>query len=330
MPINPVSLLPTLTTPTATAIADSSATLGATVTSSGGFTITDRGTCWGTGAKPTTNCASDGGLAVAAFTQGRGALPAQTKIYYRGYAANSIGTGYSPDGSFYTEPATQASGVGFASLTGTSMTVNWTRGSGDGVIVLMKAGSAVDADPVDGTYTTYTANAAFTSGTQIGSGNYVIYKGAANNVPVTGLTADTTYYVAVYEYAGAVDTSGVNQGTNYKLPPATEYQTTPLASSATITDFRRLDRPGRGDVRHGGVLGRRRRGRMRNFYFFERGRWRRWWGRSQVDSYTANIPVSPGFLHHWRGWRWLASTGDRRNGGELLLCQYFDVSMQWR
>ena len=216
--------LPTVTSPTATSITDTTATLGANITSDGGSAITARGTCWGTSAAPTTNCVPEGGTATGVFTQARTGLTAGTLLYYRGYATNSDGTNYSPDGSFYTEPATQASGVNFTSVSYNSMTVNWTRGSGTGVIVLMKSGSAVNSDPADGTYSGYTANPAFGSGTQIGTGNYVVYKGIGTNVTVTGLTAGTTYYVAVYEYSGAVDTSGVNQGTNYKLAPATGNQ----------------------------------------------------------------------------------------------------------
>jgi uncharacterized protein YodC (DUF2158 family) len=152
-----------------------------------------------------------------------GLLPG-TRLYYRGFAINAVGTGYSPDGSFYTEPETQASAVGFTSVSGDDMTVHWTRGSGDGVTVLMKSGSAVDSDPADGTYTSYTADTAFGSGTQIGTGNFVVYKGAGTSMTVTGLSAGATYYVAVYEYAGAVDTSGYHQGTNYVLTPATGSQ----------------------------------------------------------------------------------------------------------
>jgi hypothetical protein len=222
---------PTLTTPTATAITSTTATLGATVTADGGAALTARGTVWGTAAAPTGNLLAEGGTAVAAFTQARTALTAGTLIYYRGYATNSAGTGYSPDGSFYTEPATQASAVSFTGVTATGATVNWTRGSGDGVIVLMKSGAAVDANPADGTYTTYAANAAFGSGTQIGTGNYVLYKGTGTSVAVTGLTASTTYHVAVYEYKGTVDTAGVNQGANYKLTPATGSQLTAAAGN---------------------------------------------------------------------------------------------------
>jgi prepilin-type N-terminal cleavage/methylation domain-containing protein len=41
-------------------------------------------------------------LPIGIFIQPRTAFPASTTIYYRGYATNAIGTGYSPDGSFTT------------------------------------------------------------------------------------------------------------------------------------------------------------------------------------------------------------------------------------
>ncbi|MBN2777031.1 MAG: T9SS type A sorting domain-containing protein [Bacteroidales bacterium] len=96
-----------------------------------------------------------------------------------------------------TYPTTQASNFG-ATPALNSINVSWTRGNGNQVIVLAKQGSAVDANPVDGT--TYTANAAFGSGTQIGAGNYVVYIGPATGVNVTALTASTTYHFAIYEY----------------------------------------------------------------------------------------------------------------------------------
>ena len=225
--------VPTLTSPTATAVGSSTATLGANVTSDNGSAITARGTVWGTSANPTGNAVAEGGTATGLFTHARTGLTAGTKIYYRGYATTGSGTGYSPDGSFYTEPAAQASGVSFTSVGPTSMTVNWARGSGDGVIVLMRQGSAVATDPTDGVYTTYFANTAFGSGTAIGDA-YVIYKGTGTGVTVTGLTIGTTYYVAVYEYTGTVDTASVDQqGTNYKPAAATGNQ----ATSATGNSY---------------------------------------------------------------------------------------------
>ncbi|MFH1866835.1 MAG: hypothetical protein ABIJ81_02005, partial [Patescibacteria group bacterium] len=224
--------VPILISPTATSITHNSATLGANITSSSNFTIAQHGTCWGTTSAPnisTGNCSTKGAGSLGVFTDARNSLTAGTKLYYRGYATNSIGTGYSPDASFYTEPSTQASGISFTSVGTTSMIVNWIRGNGDGVIVLMKSGAPVGTNPADGTYSTYSANPVFSSGSKIGVGldsNYVVYKDTGTSVEVTGLSPSTTYYVAVYEYKGKVDTLGTDQGTNYKTPAATGNQAT--------------------------------------------------------------------------------------------------------
>lgn len=64
-----------------------------------------------------------------------------------------------------TEPTVQASNVTFGNIGATSLTVNWTNGNGSGRIVVAKQGAPVDAVPVDGT--SYTANAAFGSGSEL-------------------------------------------------------------------------------------------------------------------------------------------------------------------
>jgi hypothetical protein len=238
---------PTLSAPTATSIGSTTATLGATVDTDGGDpTVSQYGTCWDTATAPTVNCSTLGATTppTTINTDARTGLPAQTQVYYAGYATNSTGTAYTTDGSFYTEPDTPASGVNITCVGSNSMTVNWTRGSGSEVIVLVKATTAVDSAPVDGTYTTYTANAAFGSGTQIGAGNYVVYKGTGTSVPVTALLPSTDYHVAVYELAGAVDTLGDAQGTNYlqtSAPTATDTTsigtTAPTLSAPTATSI---------------------------------------------------------------------------------------------
>jgi len=102
---------------------------------------------------------------------------------------------------FAAEPTTQASGVNFTVKTLTSMTVNWSNtGNGSSRLVLMQAGSAVSSNPVDGT--SYTANAAFGSGSPIGSAK-VVYIGTGTSVNVTGLTSGTTYHVAIYDFNGS-------------------------------------------------------------------------------------------------------------------------------
>jgi hypothetical protein len=101
-------------------------------------------------------------------------------------------------GSSCTPPATQASNFSTSNVTNSSITVSWSRGSGNSVFVVARAGSAVNADPINGNF--YTANAAFGSGSQVGTGNYAVYDGMGTSVNVTGLSAGTVYHFAIYEY----------------------------------------------------------------------------------------------------------------------------------
>ena len=128
-----------------------------------------------------------------------------TAYYFAVYEYNASGTCFNTTEltgnatTICTAPGTQTTSFTSSSITGSTATVGWTRGNGDaGVLIVMKAGSSVNSDAVNGT--TYTANAAFGSGTQIGTGNYVVYKGTGTSVNLTGLTINQTYYLAAYEY----------------------------------------------------------------------------------------------------------------------------------
>jgi|GEM_PF-2456863 len=95
-----------------------------------------------------------------------------------------------------TPPTTQATTFTQSAAGSTTATVGWTRGNGNNVIVVASA-SAITADPTSGT--TYTANAAYASGTALGGG-YVVYSGSGTSVSLTALTGNTTYYFSVFEY----------------------------------------------------------------------------------------------------------------------------------
>lgn len=106
-------------------------------------------------------------------------------------------------GAACTAPATQASNFAASSITTNSMDVSWDDGNGDRVLVLAKAGAAVDADPSDGT--AYSADANFGDGDEIGTGNFVVYDAAgaspgSSSVSITGLNAGATYHFAIYSY----------------------------------------------------------------------------------------------------------------------------------
>jgi hypothetical protein len=102
-------------------------------------------------------------------------------------------------------PLTQANMTAFSNnTTGTQLTANWTRGSGDDVLIVARLTSVAEITPINGT--TYTTNTVFGTGTgsQItGVGNYVVYNGTGTSVIVTGLTAGTSYTFTAYEYVSA-------------------------------------------------------------------------------------------------------------------------------
>jgi hypothetical protein len=123
---------PTLSSPTVSTVTNNSATLGATVTNNGGFSLTDRGTVYNTNSSVTlsTNPLSDGGLTVGPYTSNRTGLNPQTQYWYAGYATNSAGSALSPISNFYTlsNPATtQASNMTTVPVANsTNDTVKWT------------------------------------------------------------------------------------------------------------------------------------------------------------------------------------------------------------
>lgn len=139
------------------------------------------------------------------------------------------------NGTYAPEPTIAASAVTFTNLASNAVRIQWTSGNGASRLVVVKQGSAVNQPPVD--LTAYTANANFTLGQEIGagSGNRVVYAGSGSFVDVTGLTAGTTYHVAVYEFNGSGST------TNYRTSGApTNNVTTPAAeptTSATTMTF---------------------------------------------------------------------------------------------
>ncbi|MFI5222080.1 MAG: T9SS type A sorting domain-containing protein, partial [Bacteroidia bacterium] len=97
-------------------------------------------------------------------------------------------------------PATAGSTINFMNVNNNSMTVAFSKGDGARRIVLCKASSSVNSAPTSGTI--YNPNSTFGSGSQIGTGNYVVYSDTGSSFSLTGLSPNTTYYFAVYEYNG--------------------------------------------------------------------------------------------------------------------------------
>ncbi|MDC0176676.1 T9SS type A sorting domain-containing protein [Polaribacter sp.] len=153
----------------------------------------------------------------------------KTDMDWAPYADNYVGRTKSPgSGSFdplvgylglndltvtVTAPActvaTDVSGLATAGAGSTQLDLSWTDSvCFDEVLVVAKAASAVTVTP-SGDGTAYTANAAFGSGTDLGTNEYAVYKGVGNSVSVTGLTDGTDYHFTVFTRKGTTWSTGV-------------------------------------------------------------------------------------------------------------------------
>ena len=96
--------LPELTTTEVTLITQTTAVSGGNVISDGGFAVSSRGICWGTGNNPgiSGNTTSDG-AGTGTYTSNLTGLSPGTKYYVRAYATNANGTAYGASRSFTTE-----------------------------------------------------------------------------------------------------------------------------------------------------------------------------------------------------------------------------------
>ena len=140
-------------------------------------------------------------------------------------------------------PGTQASGFGSNSITASTGNITFTRGNGDNVMVIARAGAA-PGNPSNGT--AYVANSAYGSGSAVGGG-FCVYNGPASgsglftgNIPVTALTCETNYHFAVYEYFNAtlcynlIPLTG-NFTTSCVVPPSSPVSS--AGSGITSTSF---------------------------------------------------------------------------------------------
>jgi uncharacterized protein (TIGR02145 family) len=184
----------TIITTEVTSITMESAVSGGTITSDGGGEVTSRGVCWSTLPNPTTadNTTSDGS-GTGTFESIMTGLSPNTTWYVRAYAVNSSGTSYGNEITFTT--------TGAAPTVITSAVTSVTAVSAvSGGNITADGGSPVTARGVcwsTGDNPTF-ADSHTSDGS--GSGNFTSL--------LTGLTANTVYYIRAY----AVNEFGTSYG----------------------------------------------------------------------------------------------------------------------
>lgn len=207
--------LPTVTTSQVINITQTSASSGGNVTEAGGSNVTERGICWSTSHNPTINDnSSSGGAGLGAYSVQMTDLTANTTYYVRAFATNSAGTAYGEEVPFTTLsnlPTVTTSPV-------TNITQTTATGGGD---VTANGGANVTERGIcwSTSHNPTTSNSHQSSGT--GTGNYT--------VQMTGLTANTTYYVRAY----AINSAGTQYGsevTFVTLPNLPTVTTNPVTN----------------------------------------------------------------------------------------------------
>lgn len=97
-------------------------------------------------------------------------------------------------------PTPPPGSVTFTNVTSNSLKLNWTSGGGNAFIVARQGSTGFR--PTFGTG--YTANAAFGTGTAVGTGNYVVYSGTGTSVTITGLSPATNYEFDLYSFSTSI------------------------------------------------------------------------------------------------------------------------------
>jgi len=231
-----VNTSPSLVSPVFSSVTSTSATLGAALTSYGWVSstgndgiVTERGIVWATTTNPTTSNNKVSGGSGVSFTVPVTGLPAGTKVYFKGYAVNSAGTSYSPEGFFFTEPLDHVTALGGTVVSSSAVDLTWSPvATASGYLVLSKVGSDPTGLPTDGT--------AYTAGATIGDATVaaVVSSGAATGVSLTGLSAAEYHFTIVpFGYDGAT-VSTYNYKTDGTIPSVT--RSTILGNSDLVVD----------------------------------------------------------------------------------------------
>jgi len=213
--------LPTLTTTSATLIAQTTAQTGGVIEISGSSSVTARGIYYSTTTNPTilnNKVASDSGT--GSFTASMTGLTPGMTYYIRAYATNSSGTAYGNEVNFTTSP------ILLPTLTTTTPSSIITISAVSGGNITNDGGGAVTARGIcyTTTFNPTILNNKVASG--IGAGSFI--------ATITGLSPGTTYYVRAY----ATNSAGTAYGNNLSFttsPILLPTLTTTSASSITTT-----------------------------------------------------------------------------------------------
>jgi hypothetical protein len=123
---------PTVTTGIATDVLNTSATLGGTITSTGGSSVTTRGFKYGLTQTPTWDTHQTGSFGTGSYTLGIASLSPGTLYWFRAYATNAAGTSYGSWVSFTTKDLPSITTLDASNVASTSARLNSALASDGG------------------------------------------------------------------------------------------------------------------------------------------------------------------------------------------------------
>ncbi len=106
----------------------------------------------------------------------------------------------------------------------------------DEVLILARQTSNISFTP-SGDGSEYTANSAFGFGTDLGSNQYVVYKGTSTSMTISDLTNNQKYYAKIFVRKGNEWSSGIELELNPKISSVLEHGDLAILAVNTTSDF---------------------------------------------------------------------------------------------
>lgn len=227
---NAVSV-PVISTNSISSITLNTAISGGNITSDGGASVTAKGVCWSNStSSPTISYSkTSNGTGTGSFTSSITGLTPNTTYYVRAYATNSAGTAYGSVQSFRTNS------VSVPTITTTTISSISTISAIGGGSISSDGGASITSKGVcwsSTTSTPTTSNSLTSDGTGTG----------AFSSSITGLSANTTYYVRAY----ATNSAGTAYGSVQSF--RTNSVSLPVISTSTISTITTTSASGGGNV----------------------------------------------------------------------------------
>jgi len=219
----------TVITNAVSAITSSTATCGGNINFDGGTTVTARGICWSTSLTPTiSNSKTSDGTGTGSFTSSLTGLAANTTYYVRAYATNSVGTSYGSQLNFTT------TAISLPTITTTFISSITTTTASSGGTINSDGGATVTARGVCWSTNSNPTISNINTSDGTGVGTFTS--------SISGLTANTTYYVRAY----ATNSVGTSYGS--QLSFSSSAITLPTLTTTDISSITTISANGGGNI----------------------------------------------------------------------------------